>query len=382
MDLTVGIGLLGCGTVGASVADRLVRDRPAIEARSGVRYQLRNVAIRDYQKARPSSLASRLFTRDARAVVDDSQVDLVVELIGGTMDATELVERALDNRKHVVTANKDLLATQRPRLAAIAASRGTTLRFEGAVAGAVPITRVLDDSLAGDWVESIAGVLNGTCTYILSRLEDGCTYDEALAAARRAGYAEADASNDVEGIDAAHKVAILSQLAFHQPVVSPRITRTGIIRVDRNDVARAHIAGLRIRLIGAAVRTRRGIAAEVGPVLLDAHHEFARTRDVDNVVCVQARDAGTLHLRGPGAGGAATASAVLGDVVTTLQTIAGRRCAITSRESRVLAPAVDVTPLFASLARLPEFPRYQLWDDSILQAPASRESAFSWPGKD
>lgn len=381
MELTVGIGLLGCGTVGASVADRLVRERPTIEARSGVRYELRHVAIRDHHKARPSSLASRLFTRDARAVVEDNRVDLVIELIGGTADATDLVERALDRRKHVVTANKDLLATQRPRLRAIATSRGVTLRFEAAVAGAIPITRVLEDSLAGDRIESISGVVSGTCTYIMSRLEVGDTHEEALNAARRAGYAEADATSDVDGTDAAHKLAILAQLAFGQSLVSNRLPRTGIGGIDRSTVARASIAGLRIRLVAAAVRTKHGTAAEIAPVLLSEQHEFARTRDVENVIRIESRDAGTLHLRGAGAGGAATASAVLGDVVTALWTIAGRRDSLRA-PSRALEPAIEVVPLFATLPRLPDFPEYALWNDSILQAPASHVSALSWSGKD
>ncbi|HEY5426325.1 MAG TPA: homoserine dehydrogenase [Candidatus Tumulicola sp.] len=383
MNYTVGIGLLGCGTVGAAVADRLARERDAIERRSGVRFELHGVAIRDPGKSRPSSLEERLFTRDARAIVDDPQVDVIVECIGGTTDAAELVERALDRGRHVVTANKDLLATQGPRLAALAAARGVTLRFEAAVAGAIPIVRTLDDALAGDRVRSVCGVLNGTCTSILAAMEGGADYAGALAQAQRLGFAEADPANDVDGIDAAHKLALLIGLAFGLAVISPRIRRTGIAGVARRDIARARMLGFRIRLVAAAIRTHDGTLAEVGPVLLPDGHEFARTRGAENVVRIDARDAGTLVLRGAGAGGAPTASAVLGDVVATLRAIGERHDGGRRARTNPPEPAIDVAPFFGVLPRAPELPQYPLWDDTLLtDAPASQASlAFLWPGK-
>ena len=230
MKTTVGVGLLGCGTVGSNVADRLQCERQIIERRSGVRYELRAIAIQDSLKRRSSALERRLFTRDARSVVDDPHVDLVIEVIGGTTDAAELVERALERGRHVVTANKDLLGEHGPRLQALAASRRAALRFEGAVAGAIPIVRTLGDALAGDEILSVAGVVNGTCTAILSAMEEGAGFDESLARAQRLGYAEADPGNDVEGVDAAHKIAVIAQLAFGLAVTSPRVARTGIWR--------------------------------------------------------------------------------------------------------------------------------------------------------
>jgi homoserine dehydrogenase len=368
MQLTVGIGLLGCGTVGANVANRLQQERDAIERRTGVRYELRAIAIRDPQKPRPHSLDPKLFTRDARAIVDDPRVDLVIELIGGTNDAAELVERALERGRHVVTANKDLLATQGPRLSALAASRGATLRYEAAVAGAIPIVRTLDDALAGDEVFAVAGVVNGTCTSILSAMEGGASYEEALADAQRLGYAESDPTNDVDGIDAAHKLALLVQLAFGLAVISPRIRRHGVSAITQRDVARARMLGLRLRLVAAAVRSASGTFAEVAPVLVREEHEFARTNGSDNVVRVATRDAGTLVLRGAGAGGPATASAVLGDIVSVLRAIAehhriGHRGRFSSAE-----PAIDVEPFFAKLPRIPELSEYPVWDDEILRA--------------
>jgi homoserine dehydrogenase len=362
--MTVGVGLLGCGTVGASVADRLHRERESIERRSGVRYEVRAVAIRDLAKSRPESLDRRLFTRDARAIVDDPHVDLVIELVGGTADAAELVEHALERGRHVVTANKDLLAMQGPRLMALAASRGSALRFEGAVAGAIPIMRTLDEALAGDEVRSVAGVINGTCTSILSAMERGASFAEALARAQELGYAEADPANDVDGIDAAHKLALVAQLAFDLAVISPRIARTGIAGVTQRDVGRAKMLGMRIRLVAATLRTPDGIAAEVAPVLIPHEHDFAATSGADNVLHVRSRDAGTLVLRGAGAGGPATASAVLGDVVTVLRAVAQRRDFSARGRVRRLAPAFAVGPLFAGNARHADLPEYPVWSDA------------------
>ena len=368
MKLTVGVALLGCGTVGASVADRLLRERDRLERCSGVAYELRAVAIRDPNKRRPDSLDRRIFTRDARAIVDDPNVDLVVELIGGTTDAADLVERALDRGRHVVTANKDLLATQGPRLHALAASRGAALRFEAAVGGAVPVVRTLEEGLAGDEILAVAGVVNGSCTSILSAMEGGAAFGEALARAQRLGYAESDPANDVEGTDAAHKLAVIAQLAFGLAVVSPRIRRTGIGAVSQRDVSRAHMQGLRVRLVAAARKTPGGIAAEVAPLLVAREHEFANTEDAENAIAIVARDAGRLVLRGAGAGGAATGSAVLGDVVSVLRGLRARNDS-TRRGRLGLEPAIDVAPLFERLARNDELPHLRVWDERVLDEP-------------
>ncbi len=370
MKVTVGVGLLGCGTVGSSVAERLLSERDAIERRSGVRYELRAVAIRDLNKRRPDSVDRRLFTRDARCVVDDPQVDLVIELVGGTTEAAELVERALDRGRHVVTANKDLLATQGPRLRALAASRGATLRFEAAVAGAIPIARTLDDALAGDETLSVSGVVSGTCTSILSAMERGASFGDALAQAQSLGYAEADPSSDVDGDDAAHKLALLAQMAFGLAVVSPRIRRTGITSISRHDVARARLQGFRIRLVAATERTPAGVLAEVAPVLVREDHEFGRTLGAENVVHVTARDAGRLVLRGSGAGGAATGSAVLGDVVAVLRSLRESPSLAPRGRAAALEPAVEIAPFFGRLATVSELPGYPIWSDPAASIPA------------
>ncbi|HYL28250.1 MAG TPA: homoserine dehydrogenase [Candidatus Nitrosotalea sp.] len=367
MKSTIGIGLLGCGTVGSSVAERLSRERNALAGRAGACFELRAIAIHDPRKERAALLDRRLFSTDARAVIDDPRVDLVVELIGGEGEAGAFVERALQRGRHVVTANKDLLATRGPGLRALAASAGAALRYEAAVGGAIPIVRTLTDALAGDAVLAVAGVINGTCTSILSAMEEGAAFEEALVCAQRLGFAEVDPSSDVAGNDAAHKLAILSQLAFGAAVISPRIRRRGIGSIARRDVARARMAGLRIRLVAAAILTERGILAEVAPVLVGEDHEFARTSGAENAVIVKARDAGDLVLRGLGAGGDATASAVLGDVVTLVRALGERRNP-SFAAANVLQPAMEVEPFFASLARAPEVAEYPIWDDRILDA--------------
>jgi homoserine dehydrogenase len=365
MKTTVGVGLLGCGTVGSNVADRLQRERDMIERRSGVRYELRAIAIQDSFKSRSSALERRLFTRDARSVVDDPHVDLVIEVIGGTTDAAELVERALERGRHVVTANKDLLGEHGPRLQALAASRRAALRFEGAVGGAIPVVRTLGEALAGDEILSVAGVVNGTCATVLCAMEEGAGFDESLARAQRLGYAEADPSNDIEGVDSAHKLAVVAQLAFGLAVISPRIARTGISAVTQRDVARARMLGFRIRHVAAVLRTPDGVLAEVAPVLVPQSHEFARTAEAENVVQIAARDAGRLVLRGTGAGGAATASAVLGDIVSVLQALGQGRAFDLRGRWNSLETASRIEPFFDRLSRTVELPNYAIWDDAL-----------------
>ncbi|HEY5258119.1 MAG TPA: homoserine dehydrogenase [Candidatus Baltobacteraceae bacterium] len=356
MQSIAGIALLGCGTVGGGLADRLLHERDAIQRRSGVRYDLRGIAVRDPHKDRGLRIPADLFTRDAVALLEDPNVDIVVECIGGTDVAAELVERALERGRHVVTANKDLLATQGPRLRALAASRGASLRYEAAVAGAVPVVRALDESLAGERIGSISGIVNGTCNAILSAIEGGQSYIAALAEAQRLGYAEADPSSDVRGTDAAHKLAILVQLAFGIAVISPRIRRTGIESVSAQDVATAGRLGYKVKLIAAASRTADGCRAEVAPVWVHGDHPFARISGATNAVRVDADDAGELFFSGQGAGRDPSASAVLGDVVATLRMV-GERHDVRARARSVAAlePAIDVAPVYDNFERVARF---------------------------
>lgn len=329
MESTIGIALLGRGTVGGGVAQLLRERQQELVRRAGAGYKVIGIGHRG---------------ADPLTLVDDARVDLVVEAIGGTGIALECIERALEQRKHVVTANKDAIATQGPRLRALAAAKGVTLRYEASVASAVPIITTLDGALAGDSIIEVAGVLNGTCNFILGLMREGHSWSESLARAQALGYAEADPRSDVEGTDAAHKLAILIQHAFDAPVITPHISHAGITGLTSGAVRRARQHGYEIKLLAFA-RLRQGVLyAQVGPVAVPFGHPFAKVHGVQNIVRVHGRLAGRLLFSGTGAGRMAAASAVLGDVVASLRAIAERHTV--RRASRAPAIAPEVHPLF------------------------------------
>lgn len=366
----VNIALAGCGTVGSAVAERLILQRAEIERRAGVKYELRTIAVADASKRRSLILQTAAFTGNALEAVDDPYVDVVIECVGGTLEAAEIVERALDRGRHVITANKDLIATQGPRLHELALLRGAILQYEAAVGGGVPLIRVINDALAGDDVLAFWGVLNGTCTSILSGMEDGLEFAQALDLAQRLGYAEADPRSDVDGTDAAHKLAIVIQRAFRLAVLSPRIARRGIADVTTEHVAAARQRGQCLRLVAAVVRTRDGVAAEVAPVVVPQEHAFARTAGAQNSARMLASSAGLLEFAGTGAGGDATASAVLSDVVAVLRAIAERNDVRQHRHRSPLHATAQVPPLFGALNRS-GIGDFQLWDDDRIMAEAA-----------
>jgi len=311
-----------------------------------VDYWLAGVAVRSRTKPRPAEIPSDLFTEDAHALVDDPTIDVVIECIGGTGVAAELVVGALSSGKHVVTANKDLLATRGPELRALAASRGVTIAYEAAVGGAIPIVRTIAESLAGEEILEVGGVLNGTTNFILSEMFEGATYGSALAAAQRLGFAEADPTNDVEGVDAAHKLAILAQLAFRRGLVTHEIPRHGITTLTRDDHSLAKRAGWRLKLIGCA----RAASSIVTPAYVRAEHAFAQPTGPQNCIRVTGRSSGSLTFAGTGAGSDPTASSVVGDVVAVLRHIAaGRNVGVSPAEpslepvrSGTLEPAIPL----------------------------------------
>jgi homoserine dehydrogenase len=303
-----GLGLLGCGTVGSGVARRLIVSHPGL---------IRGIAVRDPHK--PRDVAWDDFSRDAFDVVDDPSVRVVVECIGGLGLARELILRAIARGKDVVTANKDLIATEGPWLAAFAARTGASLRYEAAVGGAIPIVRALGGALAGEHVLEIGGVLNGTTNFILDAMETGAGYGEALEEAQRLGFAETDPRSDVDGHDSAHKLAILAGLAFRRPSVSRSLGRRGIGAISSADVEAGAARGLRLKLLAVARRVGDGIEAGVTPAYVAEDHPFARARGAENVVRVLGRGCGPLVFSGAGAGGDATASAVVADVLAALE---------------------------------------------------------------
>jgi homoserine dehydrogenase len=332
-----GVGLLGCGVVGAAVARRLIAAHPGL---------LRAVAVRDPHKAR--DVRWEAWGGDAFAVVDDPAVGVVVECIGGVRLARELVLRAIAHGKDVVTANKELIAAEGPWLRAFAARTGATLHYEAAVGGAIPVLRALETSLAHEPILEAGGVVNGTTNFVLSSMEAGETYAAALAEAQRRGFAEADPRNDVEGFDAAHKLAILATLAFRRPVSTASIARRGISAIVPADVALAAERGWRLKLIALARRSGEGIEAAVTPAYVPREHAFARPNGAENVVRLVGADSGPLEFFGLGAGGAASASSVVGDILAAIE--ARTRGAAPQR--RETGSALAVAPLrFARSAR-------------------------------
>ena len=317
------IALLGAGNVGSQVARILTEDAEMLQARVGARLELIGVFVRRTDAEREYRLPAELYTTDAEALVD--QADIVIELLGGIEPAKSLIQRAISRGVAVVTGNKALLAQHGSELYRAAADAGTQLSFEASVAGAIPILRPLRDSLAGDRVTRIMGIANGTTNYILDQMDTtGATFDDALAEAQRLGYAEADPTADVEGRDAAAKAAILANLAFHAPFTLDQVHCEGITSITAEDNEAAAEAGYVIKLLAIVERITtagegegtQGAVLRVHPTLLSRQHPLAAVHGAFNAVFVEAENAGELMFYGPGAGGAPTASAVMGDTVS------------------------------------------------------------------
>lgn len=308
----VRIGVLGHGTVGAAVVSLIGRQADAIEARSGVRLEVARVAVRD--RARHAAVA-RLLAEPAD-VVADPDVDLVVETMGGIEPARTLILTALAAGKPVVTANKTLLATHGAELFAAADAAGTDLLFEAAVCGGIPLIRPLRESLRGEPIHRVLGIVNGTTNYVLTKMsEEGVEYAEALAEAQRLGFAEADPTADVDGHDAAAKVAIIASIAFGVNVVADDVYREGISNVTPADIAIARRLGHAVKLLAVAERRGDAVAVRVHPSMVPLTHPLAAVRHSFNAVVVDGEAVGSLMFYGRGAGGDPTASSVLGDVI-------------------------------------------------------------------
>ncbi len=345
MENTVGIGLLGAGTVGGTLIRRLVEEHEAIGAKTGLDLQVRRVAVRDPGKPRDFALPPGVLTEDAMTVVTDPTVGLVVEVMGGQDPAFELVLGALDAGKPVVTANKELIAARGPELIAAAERRGVPLLFEAAVGGGIPIIRPLSETLAGEQVARVMGIVNGTTNFILTRMsEDGQEYTTALEEAQVLGYAEPDPTADVSGADAAAKAAILASLAFGTWVGLDQVYREGIDEISALDIQFAAELGYVVKLLAVAERTSGGVSARVHPVMLPADHPLASIRGATNAIFIEGPSIDELLFAGPGAGGEPTASAVLGDVIDAArELLAGAQVAPRIRFSKeALADFEDV----------------------------------------
>jgi homoserine dehydrogenase len=315
----VRVALLGCGVVGSQVVRLLDKQANDLAARIGVPLEIAGIAVR--RPARHQDVPAGLLTTDAESLVARDDIDLVVEVIGGIEPARSLLLAALNSGKSVVSANKALLAEDGATLHDAAAKAGVDLYYEAAVAGAIPLLRPLRESLAGDRITRVIGIVNGTTNFILSRMDaTGAGFDEALAEATALGYAEADPSADVDGFDAAAKAAILAGLAFHTRVTMSDVYREGIGDVTAADLASASAMGCTVKLLAICERLRgtdgvERVAVRAHPAMLPRTHPLAGVGDAYNAVFVEAEAAGSLMFYGRGAGGAPTASAVLGDVV-------------------------------------------------------------------
>ncbi len=315
----VNIGLLGLGTVGGGVADVLARNGGEISRRAGRGIVVKTAVVRNLERPNPRDLG---LTLDPRAVVDDPDIDVVVELLGGCEPARSLVLAAINNGKHVVTANKALIALHGNEIFAAAHAKGVMVAFEAAVAGGIPIIKAIREGLAANRIEWLAGIINGTGNFILTEMRDkGRPFADVLAEAQALGYAEADPTFDVEGIDAAHKLTILASIAFGIPLQFDKVYTEGISRIEAEDVACAAKLGYRIKHLGVARRRPGGVELRVHPALIPERRLLANVDGVKNAVLVQADAVGPTLYYGAGAGAEPTASAVVADIIDVVRTL-------------------------------------------------------------
>ncbi|MGZ8611654.1 MAG: homoserine dehydrogenase [Actinomycetota bacterium] len=354
------VGLLGCGTVGAAVIRLLDEHRDDIAARAGCRLEIAKVAVRDPSRARDVPLARDRFVGDPMQVIDDPGVDIVCELIGGSEPAGALVLAAFDRDKPVVTANKELLATRGRELFDAADAKGLDLYFEAAVGGGIPLIRPMKESLTGARLRRVLGIVNGTTNFILSKMsEEGREFDDVVREAQRLGYAEADPAADVEGHDAAAKCAILASIAFNARVVADDVFREGIAGVTAEDIEHARRLGYVVKLLAIAeMGEDERVAVRVHPAMIPASHPLASVRDAYNAVFLEGAKIGELMFYGRGAGGDATATAVLGDLVSVARNLlAGARgVGCTCFHERTIRPMAEMTGQYYILLRVDDRP--------------------------
>ena len=313
---TLKVGMLGAGVVGSQIARLLIANKSDLASRAGANLELVSIAVKD-SKLKRDGIPAALLTTDAKSIVNDPQIDLVIEVIGGIDPAKDLILTALNNGKSVVTANKALLAKHGAELYAAADKANVDLYYEAAVAGAIPILRPLRESLVGDHVIRVMGIVNGTTNYILTKMdENGAAFADALKEAQALGFAESDPTADIEGFDAAAKAAILAGLAFHSRVTDNDVYREGISKITAADVKVAKAMEMVIKLLAIAELTPEGaVSVRVHPALISRSHPLASVRESFNAVFVEAQSAGQMMFYGKGAGGEPTASAILGDLV-------------------------------------------------------------------
>lgn len=344
---SVKIGILGLGTVGSGTVNVLTRNSREISRRAGRDIEIYRAADKDLDKPKQCDVSAIDLTEDAFAVINDPDVQIVVELIGGTGVAKDLVMQAIENGKHVITANKALIAMHGNELFELAQEKGVTIAFEAAVAGGIPIIKAIREGLAGNRIEWLAGIINGTGNFILTEMrEKGRDFADVLAEAQALGYAEADPTFDIEGIDAAHKLTIMASIAFGIPLQFYKCFTEGISKISQEDVQYAAELGYRIKHLGVAKKTTQGVELRVHPTLIPQRRLIANVNGVMNAVVVKGDAVGPTLYYGAGAGAEATASAVVADIVDIV------RALTTDPENRV--PHLAFQP--ASLKDTPILP--------------------------
>ncbi len=344
-DGVVRVGVLGCGNVGAALVRALEANADLITQRSGVTLEVSRVAVHNLAKERDIDFAPGVLTNDADAVVSDPNVDVVVEVIGGVEPARSLMLTALKAAKPVITANKELLANFGGELFEAAETAGVDLLFEASVAGGIPLMRPLRESLVGERIQRVMGIVNGTTNYVLTRMtEEGSSFAAAVAEAQELGYAERDPTADVEGFDAASKAAIIASIAFGARVVAGDVYREGITQIGADDIAAAGELGYVVKLLAIAEEHDGSVGARVHPAMVPLDHPLASVRGSFNAVFIEGEMVGQLMLLGRGAGGVPTASAVLGDLIDAAKNLhAGARGATIGTLTRKRICPIDET---------------------------------------
>ncbi|MGL4818678.1 MAG: homoserine dehydrogenase [Bacilli bacterium] len=316
----ISVGLLGLGTVGSGVVKIIEEHQDKLMHQIGCPVHVARIAVRDKEKARNVVFNESILTTDPYEVIRDPEIDVVIEVMGGIEHTRELLREALEHKKHVVTANKDLMALYGQELLEVAARNGCDLFYEASVAGGIPIIRSLVDGLASDRVQKIMGIVNGTTNYILTKMtKEGLSYSDVLQEAQQLGYAESDPTSDVEGLDAARKMAILATLGFSMPIVFDDVRVRGISRVTKEDIDNCRELGYTIKLIGIAGKDDDRVEVSVEPVLLPNAHPLASVNDAYNAVYVYGSAVGETMFYGPGAGSLPTATAVVSDLVDVMK---------------------------------------------------------------
>lgn len=355
------LGILGLGVVGSGTVEVLRRNRESIERKIGARLEIRRIAVRDLNKPRRVAVDRSLLTNNAYDVLDDPQVDIVVELIGGVHPAKEYVLRALENGKPVVSANKELLAKEGADIMMAAGRHQLDFAFEGSVGGGIPIIQPMKNSLAGNRIERVMGIVNGTTNYILTKMaEEAADFEQALKEAQAQGYAEADPSADVNGHDAQYKIAILASIAFTARIRVDDVYCEGITRITRADMEWARQLGYAIKLVAIAQEvSSKAVQVRVHPALLPLSHPLASVRDVYNGILVRGDAVGDVMFYGRGAGSLPTGSAVVGDIIDVSRNLlfgSSGRVGCTCFDQRYVVPMEQIETSYYVRMRVQDRP--------------------------